>query len=158
MAKRRPKSFWQRHTRLLTGGAITAVVFAVIVSVIALATNSSPEYTDRDGVRVVTPTQARALIKRTDTRGGPPIIIDVRTPAEFASGHIAGARNIDIYDPSFARQLESLDRSKTYFLYCRADNRSMEAASQLHQLGATNVYDLEGGIAEWTSAGYPLTR
>src|SRR5690606_13534983 len=73
-------------------------------------------------------------------------IIDVRTPEEFQSGHIATARNINIYDPDFKDQLKKLNKEDPIFVYCKVGGRSAKAAKILQELGFVSVYDLQGGI------------
>ncbi len=74
------------------------------------------------------------------------VLLDVRTPREFSSGHIDTAVNIDIEDPSFATEIKKLDTSKTYFVYCRSGNRSAQAVSLMKSLGITHMYELRGGL------------
>jgi len=82
-----------------------------------------------------------------------PIIIDVRTQEEFAAGYIAGATLIDISSAGFVDAISALDRSATYFVYCRSGNRSATATSTMIELGFTSVYELDGGIVAWAAAG-----
>ncbi|MGA0962938.1 MAG: rhodanese-like domain-containing protein, partial [Ilumatobacteraceae bacterium] len=82
-----------------------------------------------------------------------PTIIDVRTQEEFAAGYIAGATLIDISSPVFADAISALDRSATYFVYCRSGNRSATATSKMIELGFTSVFELDGGIVSWAAAG-----
>ncbi len=74
------------------------------------------------------------------------VLLDVRTPSEFSSGHIDKAVNIDIEDPSFASEIKKLDTSKTYFVYCRSGNRSGQAISIMKSNGIKNIYELNGGL------------
>ena len=83
-------------------------------------------------------------------------VIDVRTPEEYAEGHIVGASLLDFYEPTFADQLAELERDGTYLLYCRSGNRSGQAASIMSGLGFEQVYDLQGGVIAYGSAGLPL--
>lgn len=83
-------------------------------------------------------------------------IIDVRTPAEFASGHIPGAVNIDVAQPGFDQAIAALDESQRYAVYCRTGNRSRAAAQQMSDAGFTSVVDLDGGIVAWSAAGRPV--
>ncbi|MCS7055692.1 MAG: rhodanese-like domain-containing protein [Thermoflexales bacterium] len=83
----------------------------------------------------------------------PHVLIDVRTPEEFKSGHIPGAINIDVQ--VLPQRLEEIPRDKAVVLYCRSGNRSSYAAHLLRRAGYTDVYDL-GGIGEWRAAGYPV--
>ncbi len=83
-------------------------------------------------------------------------IVDVRTPAEYAEGHIAGAINIDIQSADFAQTAsKTLDKEKTIYVYCRSGKRSLRAADELLKLGY-KVVNLKGGIMEWTEAGLPV--
>ncbi|MBK7720857.1 MAG: rhodanese-like domain-containing protein [Austwickia sp.] len=86
------------------------------------------------------------------------VIVDVRTPQEFAEGHLQGALLADVSAPDFASRLAGLDRSRTYAVYCRSGNRSRTAVDQMSALGFTHVYGLDGGINDWTAAGRPITR
>ena len=83
-------------------------------------------------------------------------IIDVRTPEEFAGGHLPGARLIDISASDFVSRIEVLDRSATYFVYCRSDNRSGQATALMADLGFDSIYELEGGTVAWLASGRPL--
>jgi phage shock protein E len=67
------------------------------------------------------------------------VIIDVRTPQEFATGHLVGAINIDVQSPDFREQIIALDTDGEYFIYCRSGNRSGQAISQMFQMGFTDM-------------------
>ena len=84
------------------------------------------------------------------------IIVDVRTPDEFASGHIEGALNIDFNSGNFANEITRLNPSETYAVYCRSGSRSGQAASIMHKAGFHDVSNLNGGVIDWTNAGLPL--
>jgi phage shock protein E len=84
------------------------------------------------------------------------IILDVRTPEEFASGHIEGALNINFNSGDFANEITRLNPSETYAIYCRSGNRSGQAASIMHKAGFHDVSNLDGGVIDWTNAGLPL--
>ena len=75
-------------------------------------------------------------------------IVDVRTAAEFADGHIPGAVNIDVNSPDFAQQIAKLNTSKTVALYCRSGRRSKIAAEKVTATGY-KVVELDGGILSW---------
>ena len=83
------------------------------------------------------------------------VIIDVRTPEEFAAGHVAGALNIPVEYPDFAAQVAALDPASTYAIYCRSGNRSAVATQQMAQQGYLHLFDLDGGFAELEAAGMP---
>lgn len=78
------------------------------------------------------------------------IIIDVRTEDEFESGKIPGALNIDIYKgQGFIYEVEELDKSKNFYVYCAAGVRSANACGVMQQLGFENVFNLVGGFSNW---------
>lgn len=84
-------------------------------------------------------------------------LVDVRTPAEYAEGHLEGAVNIDAQEAGFvARAAEELDPVGSYILYCRTGSRSAAAAKQLRVLGFTDVVDA-GSLEEAARAtGLPV--
>jgi len=75
-------------------------------------------------------------------------LLDVRTPAEYRGGKIPGALNIDIMDNGFLEAIEGLDKSKTYYVYCRSGGRSGHACHVMAQQGF-KVANLDGGISNW---------
>ena len=81
------------------------------------------------------------------------VVLDVRTPAEFASGHLAGAVNLDVNGADFHTKVGALAREVPYAVYCRSGNRSGTALAMMHQLGFTSTYHLGGGIQAWIAAG-----
>ena len=79
------------------------------------------------------------------------VIIDVRTDDEFSTGYIEGAVNIDFYmGNKFISEIDKLDKSKSYFIYCKSGARSGQTCELMKQKGFKNVYNLEGGILGWT--------
>lgn len=85
-------------------------------------------------------------------------IIDVRTPAEYAEGHIKNAKNIDWNGNSFDKKTSKLDKSKPVFVYCLAGGRSAAAASKLRESGFKQVYELAGGMKEWRASKLPEVK
>ncbi|MGA1699579.1 MAG: rhodanese-like domain-containing protein [Candidatus Nanopelagicales bacterium] len=83
------------------------------------------------------------------------VIIDVRTPEEFNSGHVQGALNIPVESPDFAAQVSALDPATTYAIYCRSGNRSAVATAEMGSMGFMHLYDLEGGFSDLEAAGMP---
>ena len=78
------------------------------------------------------------------------VILDVRTKEEFSEGFIANAINIDIQSgQDFVTEIETLDKNKKYYVYCRSGMRSAKACEIMNQLGFENTYSLIGGITEW---------
>jgi rhodanese-related sulfurtransferase len=82
-------------------------------------------------------------------------LVDVRTPEEYAEGHLKNALNIPISFDNFESQLEILDKNKPVLVYCRMGGRSAKAAAKLKELGFTTISDLDGGITSWEKEGNP---
>ena len=79
------------------------------------------------------------------------VIIDVRTDDEFSTGYIKGAVNIDFYKGNeFISEIEKLEKSKAYFIYCKSGARSGQTCELMKQKGFKKVYNLKGGILGWT--------
>jgi len=76
------------------------------------------------------------------------VLLDVRTPMEYAAGSIPGSVNMDIMGYDFQDDVAKLDKSKTYFIYCRSGNRSGQACAIMSEMGFT-TYNLSGGIGAW---------
>jgi rhodanese-related sulfurtransferase len=84
------------------------------------------------------------------------VVLDVRTPREFAAGHVPGAVNLDWNSRNFSTQAGGLDKSRTYLVYCASGNRSARAVGQLRSLGFTNVIEYPGAWREWSASGKPV--
>lgn len=89
-----------------------------------------------DQVRVVDPEAAVGLIT-----SGERVVVDVRTPSEFAEGHVAGALNIDVSAADFEERIKALDPGEGYLVYCQSGNRSAAAAAAMTRLGVHDVVD-----------------
>lgn len=96
-----------------------------------------------------------ALVERLETADAP-VILDVRSPEEYAEGHIPGAINVP-YD-QIAANLDSLETFLTaeVVVYCRTGRRAGVAENALREAGFTQVFDLEGHMTSWNEAGLPV--
>jgi phage shock protein E len=81
----------------------------------------------------------------------PTTVVDVRTPAEYAAGHLDGAVNLDVSAAGFETELEALDPTADYVIYCQSGNRSSRAVALMEQAGFTSVRDA-GGISDAATA------
>lgn len=90
----------------------------------------------------------------TDTGEG--IILDVRTPEEYAHGHIANSTLINYYDINFIDKINLMQKTKPIYVYCLSGARSSSAAKELTKNGFSKVFNLQGGIIAWTKAGFIL--
>lgn len=86
------------------------------------------------------------------------VILDVRTPQEYAEGHLEGAQNLDVSAPDFAQALDGLDPGASYAVYCRTGVRSAAALDIMREQGFDSLVHLEGGISAWTASGRPVAN
>jgi rhodanese-related sulfurtransferase len=84
------------------------------------------------------------------------VVLDVRTPEEFATGHLANAKNLDFKAGDFRDKLAALDRDADYLVHCAVGGRSSQTRDQMVELGFRHINHLEGGIEAWKAAGLPI--
>ena len=140
---------------LLTGAVIIGFVLlagASLAGVYERQAHTAGAASAGSGMQTVPPRTFATAIQSPSIH-----IIDLRTAEEFASGHIAGAFNIDFYGSDFENKIASLDRNASYAIYCHSGNRSGKTFAYMRQLGFTHVTELKGGIAAWEGSGYPIT-
>ena len=107
-----------------------------------------------DGISILTP-QVFIEQAKADTTG---IILDVRTPDEYQEEHLAGAQQLDFLNTeAFDAAIKQLDKSHTYYVYCRSGKRSHHACMKMQKQGL-KVFDMEGGILNWKKLGMPTTK
>ena len=102
----------------------------------------------------VSPAQAEKILSKDKKI----VVLDVRTPKEYAASHIAGATNLDFYSPEFEKQLSALDKDKSYLVHCAVGGRSAKARDKMQQMNFKSIYHLEGGIKEWEKEGKPVEK
>lgn len=85
-------------------------------------------------------------------------VVDVRTPQEFAAGHIAGATNINFNSPDFAKAIGGLSPRKPYLVHCASGGRSTSALKTFQKLEFPTIYHLDGGFKAWEKAGLPVEK
>ncbi len=126
--------------------ALTVIGLALALSACADAGTAT------SGVRVDDPQAVADLLAEEPDR----VVIDVRTPEEFAAGHLEGAVLVDYNAPDFAERIAEFDRDGDYVIYCRSGNRSAGARDVMTEQGFTDVVDVDGGIVAWNDAGLPI--
>ncbi len=84
------------------------------------------------------------------------VVLDVRTAGEFAEGHLENAINIDVEGGQFDAGIAQLDKTKTYAVYCRSGRRSGVAVGKMSEAGFTSLFNLNAGITDWQSQGFPV--
>ena len=125
------------------------VKFGVVMLLFFMATSCVKSQNDK--VQVVNATIFEEKMKEEGVQ-----LIDVRTPQEFASGHLPNAVNINISDPDFEKKMQGLDKNKPVLVYCKSGGRSGRACSQLKDLEFTTIIDIDGGITDWQASGKPI--
>ena len=121
----------------------------------AFSESNTPELETRTQViKNITPEEAHALIEKN--RNNPDfVILDVRTPEEFAEGHIEKAVNLNYYSETFRDDLNKLDKNKTYVTHCRSGSRSGKTLDLMKEIGFKEAYNMTGGIIGWKENGFP---
>lgn len=118
---------------------------------------SFPSARDSSPITAVSAKEAAVLIEKH--KEDPDFaILDIRTPGEFKSGHIANAIPIDFYARSFPEKLGRLDKEKAYLVYCRTGNRSTRSLALFSKLKFQKIYHLSTGIRGWLSENLPVTK
>jgi len=118
-----------------------------------------PSLSAQDSTRIIA-VSAKEAADLIDEHNGDDefTILDIRTPGEFQSGHLAKSIPIDFYSPTFADQLNRLDKTKTYLVYCRTGNRSTKSLELFKKLKYQKVYHMASGISAWKSEGFTVVK
>lgn len=123
------------------------VVFAMSCG--TKATQSSASHTTSESVQQkytdVNVEQAKKLIAAHKDL----IVLDVRTPEEYADGHLPGARMINVMDATFAEKVAKLNKKDKYLVYCRSGKRSLNAVNQMADMGFKDLTNMKGGYLAW---------
>lgn len=115
-------------------------ILIALMSIFVFSCNAQ----DSKVYKVVAPAKYEETINKAKVT-----IIDVRTPGEYAEGHIKDAKNINVMDANFKDQISKLDKNKPVYIYCRSGARSNRAGKIMEELGFKEVIDLQGGILSW---------
>lgn len=86
------------------------------------------------------------------------VVVDIRTPAEYAAGHIDGAINIDYKNPNFDTEIARLDSSKDYLVHCHSGGRSKASLRHFKAKGFSHIIHMDGGIKGWKKAHQPTVQ
>jgi phage shock protein E len=143
-----PTRTWSRR---IAAAALSLVAMATMTGVSACS--SSAPASSSASAATATGQHMTASDFSTAMKAPGTVVLDVRTPAEYASGHIPQAQNIDIEGSDFATRIASLDKTVSYAVYCRSGNRSGTALGQMSAAGFTHVHDLAGGVGAWQQMG-----
>jgi phage shock protein E len=131
---------------------LLAVAFVIVAAGAFLLLNTSTPCcaAPTEGIQSLSPTAYHTQFIGDNTTH---FLLDVRTPEEFASGHIHGAENIPV--DSLESRLSEVPTDQPVVVYCRSGNRSAQASQILTRAGYTRIYDM-GGLNDWTAQGFPV--
>ncbi|MBL0330969.1 MAG: rhodanese-like domain-containing protein [Bacteroidetes bacterium] len=125
------------------------LLFVALVSFASISKAQNPVVTNLSSERF------KAIIEN-DKNG---TIIDLRTTEELEKkGFIKGAIQLDYLAKDSEKQIDKLDKNKTYYIYCAGGGRSSEAAAYMEKSGFKRVYTLEKGLSEWLQKGFPVEK
>ena len=134
------------------------IAFAIPIFLVCLGF-VLPAQSAQDNTRIiaVSAKEAADLIKKH--KGDKDFaILDIRTPGEFQSGHLAKSILIDFHSEDFADQLRRLDKEKTFLIYCRSGNRSTKSLELFKKLKFKKVYHMASGIRVWKYEGFSVVK
>jgi rhodanese-related sulfurtransferase len=119
------------------------VVIAVVTLVLGFMSCQSTVYS----VKVIKPKAYAAAIENKKVT-----LIDVRTPEEFAAGHLPGAININVNHSDFVNQIQAYNKKQPIYIYCQSGKRSSKASEMMKELGFKEIIDLKNGYNNWTGS------
>jgi len=139
---------------------VKVLIGVVIISIVILqgctTTEDNKSLLKTQTLLDITAIESYALIKN-NTENPNFIIIDIRTPEEYKSGHLADAIIMDYYENTFEKEIDQLDKEKIYLIYCRTGRRTGLAMEIMKDLNFFNVYNMLGGITQWELEELPIT-
>jgi len=133
--------------------SLVSVTLLLLLSVGTLvsAKDTTASSDEKVVVQHVNPTEAAKLIEDNPDY----VILDVRTPIEFKHSQIENALNVNYYSFSFKKQIEKLDRDKTYIVHCQTGVRSGKTMPIMLRAGFKNLIHMDGGMKGWKQAKLP---
>ena len=136
---------------------LVLLAFGLLSGMAGCTRHTASSVPDSENLKAVTPKEAFELIQRNKSNPNF-VILDIRTPEEYAEGHIEGAVNMDYYHPGFQVELNKLDKTKMYLIYCRTGSRSGQAFEFMKEQRFTEVYHMEDGIVSWRRENLPVVK
>jgi rhodanese-related sulfurtransferase len=128
--------------------------FLCVIALLLLSLSGFSQSAKKVVYKELEPVAFRQTLQKTPSA----VLLDVRTAEEYREGHLAQAHNVDYKRDDFRQQVGKLDKSKPYFVYCKAGVRSEKAADIMKELGFRQVYTLDGGIDEWEDEDLPVEK
>ena len=141
-------------TRLYNTGqtAIAMKLYLMTILAAGLLSCSSPQQGNAP-VKTISATEYKTHHEKIDNQEV--MLVDVRTPTEFAAGHLEKTQHADFLSGEFEKEMQQWNKDKTYYLYCASGNRSGKAAKLMEEAGFKIVYNI-GGYQDLKAAGLPV--
>ena len=124
----------------------------LVLTSLPLAADEAKPASAPGNVKNVSPDEAEKLLKENPKT----LVLDVRTPDEFAKGHIPGAKNFDFFGDDFAKKVATLDPQTPVIVHCASGHRSSQALESFKD--KKTVYHLNEGFHAWEKAGKPVEK
>ena len=134
--------------------AVRLTIFFLMTALVVVVTGCAAKV---QGLQTISPKQANQLIQK-EKDNADFVIIDIRTPLEFNSGHIENAKLIDYYSKNFLKEMQQLDKNKIYLIYCRSANRSTKALTLIKNMDFKSLYNMDQGIVGWIKNEYKIVK
>lgn len=128
--------------------------FLIIIAIFSFGSSTFAQTANTTVVTNLSAERFKAIIAN-DKEG---VIIDLRTTDEINKGFIKGSVQLDFLAKDSEKQIDKLDKNKTYYIYCAAGGRSGDAAEYMEKHGFKRVYNLEKGFSDWAKKGFPVEK
>ena len=142
-----------------------AVIVLIVVGVAFLSQRFGEQVAEQkeaESSTVVTgnsiPAQEAFKLVQANKQNKKFVILDVRTPEEFAAEHIDKARNLNFDDANFKAEVNKLHKNQKYLVYCKTGGKSGKTVNMMREIGIREVYHLAGGLAKWSDANLPTQK
>jgi phage shock protein E len=154
--KRNPRSTVSVYSTILPAIAGTLIIFAVVSCGDREETAVDEEVT----VEIMAPVEHLTANEAVEVLASDEgcVVLDIRTPAEYADGHIAGAVNVDFRADNFKEELGKLDPRTPYLVHCGSGGRSTSSLPVFEELGFMKIYHLAEGLGGWEADGNPIEK
>lgn len=128
--------------------------FLIIIAIFSFGSSTFAQTANTTVVTNLSAERFKAIIEN-DKEG---VIIDLRTTDEINKGFIKGSVQLDFLAKDSEKQIDKLDKNKTYYIYCAAGGRSADAAEYMEKHGFKRVYNLEKGFSDWAKKGFSVEK
>jgi phage shock protein E len=148
-------SIEKRNRKIMTSDSASVLrpTLLALASMVCFLSANAADTSAPPPVKHVDARSAQKLLSQTNL-----VILDIRTPEEFKSFHIAGATNIDFHGSNFEQRINALDKSKNYLVHCASGGRSAQSLKFFQKYDFQSIYHLDGGINGWKNAGLPVEK